>query len=196
VDVVLGKQGLMPQAASVPDQIAPAVDSPVRGFVSYKPSAEQNTIRMTGDTTLAIDKLTVSDTGLDEVSDTELDLRQGRIYAGVKKISGASQYLVKMPNGIAGVRGSLVVFDASGYCAAFQHSIVLSIIGADGRPITVVVNEGNEYDPIIRTVRPLPPGLGALLGETFTSLRTLYRQIVNFELDRTQCHISPTIGSK
>ena len=49
----------------------------MRGLVTYKPSAEQNTVRMTGDTVLAIDKLTVSDTGVDSVSDTELDLRQG-----------------------------------------------------------------------------------------------------------------------
>jgi hypothetical protein len=76
-------------------------------MVSYKPSAEQNAVRLMGDTVLAIDKLTVSDTGVDTVSDTELDLRQGGIYCSVKKLSGASQYLIKIPNGIAGVRGTL-----------------------------------------------------------------------------------------
>ena len=107
VDIVLGKKILMPQADPVPNRISEAADSDVRGFVSYKPSAEQNTVRMTGDTVLAIDKLTVSDTGVDSVSDTELDLRQGGIYNSVKKLSGASQYLIKIPNGIAGVRGTL-----------------------------------------------------------------------------------------
>ena len=107
VDIVLGKKILMPQADPVPDRISLAADADVRGYVSYKPSAEQNAIRMTGDTVLAIDKLTVSDTGVDTVSDTELDLRQGRIYCSVKKLSGASQYLIKIPNGIAGVRGTL-----------------------------------------------------------------------------------------
>ena len=61
----------------MPDRISVAADSDVRGFVTYKPSAEQNAVRLTGDTVLAIDKLTVSDTGVDSVSDTELDLRQG-----------------------------------------------------------------------------------------------------------------------
>ena len=100
----------MPQAEPVPDRVTLAADSDVRGYVSYKPSAEQNAIRMTGDTVLAIDKLTVSDTGVDSVSDTELDLRQGGIYNSVKKLSGASQYLIKIPNGIAGVRGTLFIY--------------------------------------------------------------------------------------
>ena len=194
VDIILGQKILMPQADPVPDRVSQAADSDVRGFVSYRPSAEQNAVRMTGDTMLAIDKLTVSDTGVDTVSDTELDLRQGRIYCSVKKISGASQYLVKLPNGIAGVRGSLVVFDASGYCAAFQHSIVLSIIGPDGKPETVVVGEGTRFDPQTGKTSPLPPGLTAELHQVFDVLRTLYYGNVNFTFDRTQCHISPTRG--
>jgi hypothetical protein len=194
VDIILGKKTLMPQADPLPDRVSLAADSDVRGFVSYKPSAEQNAVRMTGDTVLAIDKLTVSDTGVDSVSDTELDLRQGRIYCSIKKISGASQYLVKLPNGIAGVRGSLVVFDASGYCAAFQHSIVLSII-VDGRPITVLVDEGNEYDPGSGLIRKIPPILTTELGQIFDVLRTLYYGEVDFTFDRTQCHISPTQGN-
>src|ERR1035437_5163603 len=71
VDIILGKKTLMPQADPLPDRISLAADSDVRGFVSYKPSAEQNAIRLTSDTMLAIDKLTVSDTGVDTVSDTE-----------------------------------------------------------------------------------------------------------------------------
>ena len=194
VDIILGQKILMPQADPVPDRVSQAADSDVRGFVSYRPSAEQNAVRMTGDTMLAIDKLTVSDTGVDTVSDTELDLRQGRIYCSVKKISGASQYLVKLPNGIAGVRGSLVVFDASGYCAAFQHSIVLSIIGPDGKPITVVVDEGNQFNPQNGLITPLPAGLTFESHQIFNVLRTLYYGNINFTFDRTQCHISPTQG--
>jgi hypothetical protein len=63
---------------------------------------EQNVVRLSGGTTLKIDTLTVSDTGADTVSDTELDLQAGRIFASVKKLSDTSKYLVKIPNGIAG----------------------------------------------------------------------------------------------
>ena len=166
----------------------------MRGYVSYKPSAEQNAIRLTGDTVLAIDKLTVSDTGVDTVSDTELDLRQGRIYCSVKKFSGASQYLIKIPNGIAGVRGTLFVIDANGYVGVLRNSVVLSIIGPDGKPITVVVGEGSQFDPKSGLIAPLTADLTAALDQVITPLRTLYWGDVNFTFDRTQCRISPTQG--
>lgn len=194
VDIILGKKILMPQADPLPDRISLASDSDVRGYVSYKPSAEQNAVRMTSDTMLAIDKLTVSDTGVDTVSDTELDLRQGRIYCSVKKLSGASQYLIKIPNGIAGVRGTLFVIDASGKCAVLKNSVVLSIIGSDGKPITVVVGEGSQFDPQSGLITPLPADLNTELDQIITALRTLYWGDVNFTFDRTQCHISPTQG--
>jgi hypothetical protein len=194
VDIILGKTILMPQANPVPDRISAAADDKVRGYVSYKPSAEQNTVRMMGDTVLAIDKLTVSDTGLDSVSDTELDLRQGAIYNSVKKLSGASQYLIKIPNGIAGIRGTMFYISATGECAAFKNSLVLSIIGSNGKPDTVVVGEGSQYNPQTGTVSPLSPEMLEQLNRIFTALRTTYLEVVNFTFDRTRCHISPTVG--
>jgi hypothetical protein len=194
VDVILGKKILMPQADPLPDRVSQAADSDVRGFVSYKPSAEQNAVRLTSDTMLAIDKLTVSDTGVDTVSDTELDLRQGGIYCSVKKLSGASQYLIKIPNGIAGVRGTLFYISVTGECSVLKNSVVLSIIGGDGKPETVVVGEGTRFNPQTGQTSPLPPDMIAELDRIITVLRTLYWGDVNFTFDWTQCHISPTHG--
>jgi hypothetical protein len=195
VDIVLGKSVMMPQSAA-PDRISEAGDPYVRGLVTYKPSAEQNTIRMTGDTVLAIDKLTVSDTGLDSVGDTELDLRQGGIYNSVKKLSGASQYLIKIPNGIAGVRGTLFYISATGACSVFRNSVVLSIIGADGKPATVVVGEGNQFNPQTGQTSPLTPELTKMMDQAFKALRTMFYGAVNFTFDETACHISPTNGAR
>jgi hypothetical protein len=223
VDVILGKRtptmlelGKRKYNA-LPSRVSLAADANVRGYVSYRPLAEQNAIRMTGDTVLAIDKLNVSDTGVDTVGDTELDLRQGGIYCSVKKLSGASQYLIKIPNGIAGVRGTLFYIDATGRCIVYRNSAVLSITGPDGKPITVVVGEGNQFDPgnlgngqpgplspgvspLPPGVSPLPTGLGAELDRVFDALRTMYFpdygeiQEINFPFDTTQSHISPTQG--
>ena len=150
---------------------------------------------MTGDTVLAIDKLTVSDTGLDSVSDTELDLRQGGIYNSVKKLSGASQYLIKIPNGIAGVRGTLFYIGANGECSVFRNSVVLSLIGADGKPATVVVGEGNNFNPQSGQTAPLAPPQIHIMDDIFRTLRTTFPTgFIIFPLDQTQCHISPTAG--
>jgi hypothetical protein len=202
VDMVLGKTVEMPQAAPWPDRIGLAPDANIRGMVDYRPSAEQNTVRMTGNTTLAIDKLTVSDTGLDTVSDTELDLKQGRIYASVKKLSAASQYLVKIPNGIAGVRGCLIVIDAGGWCAVVKNknvekeesALLVSLVGSNGAPVTYLVGEGSQLNPQTGQISPLASDFLNILRQNFTSLDTVYVEIVSFVYDRTFCFISPTSG--
>ena len=76
VDVVLGKSMDLPQANWTPKRISYAVDAPVRGMISYRPSAEQNALRVMGNSTLVIDKLTTTSSGADTVSDTELDLKK------------------------------------------------------------------------------------------------------------------------
>jgi hypothetical protein len=194
VDVVLGKNIEMRQAAQWPERIGFAPDPYERGMIDYKPSVEQNMVRITGDTTLAIDKLTISDTGVDTVSDTELDLKQGRIFCSVKKFSAASQYLVKIPNGIAGVRGTLFEIDASGWCAVYKDSVLLSIVGPNGVPVTYVVGEGNQFNPQTGQIAPLPPELTTALQQVFTALDTLYVEVFPYAVDRTQCRISPTEG--
>ncbi len=207
VDLVLGKMVEMPQAAPWPDRIGPAPDANIRGLIDYKPAVEQNMVRMTGDTTLAIDKLTISDTGLDTVSDTELDLKQGRIFASVKKLSAASQYLIKIPNGIAGVRGCLIEIDASGFLAVTDDNgengmgngneargVLISIVVPNAPPQTFLVSDGNEFNPQTRAVSPVPPDSLQILRLNGKALKTVYVEIVSFVYDRTFCFISPISG--
>lgn len=195
VDIVLGKQIEMPQARLAPDRIAPASDSPVRGLVTYTPSPEQNTIRMTGETTLKIDKLTVADTGVDTVSDTELDLQKGRIFANVKKLSAASQYLIKIPTGIAGVRGTFFGIDANGWCAVLKNQVDFATVGADGQVITRSVTEGNQFDPATGQTTPLPQNLIKLMRSVSSAVNTTYVGFVSFASVRSDCYISPTHGN-
>jgi len=56
---------------------------------------------------LSIDKLTVDQTGVDTISDTQLDLKAGSIFGTVKKLAVGSKYEVKIPNGVAGIRGTI-----------------------------------------------------------------------------------------
>jgi hypothetical protein len=193
VDLVLGKNVAWPQAKSTPDRISFAPDYPVRGLISYKPSAEQNMVRLTGDTTLQIDKLTVSDTGVDAVSDTELNLKQGHIFASVLKLSAVSQYLIKIPNGIAGVRGTVVSAGADDTVAVLSSTggsdVVLSII-KNGVPETYPISSQNEYDPSAGQVIPIPPGLLNQLQKTADALKTAYLRIVSFAVDNTTLYTS------
>mgnify|MGYP001555963011 CR=1 FL=1 len=198
VDIVLGRGDIkMPQAAPIPTSVAPGADANIRGLISYKPSVQQNAVRMTGGTVLKIDKLTIADTGVDAVSDTELDLKQGRIFNSVKKLSAASQYLVKIPTGVAGVRGTLFGIGADGWVAVYKDSVLISLIGPNGTPITITVDQGNVFNPQTGQSSPMPADLQNLLRNIIISLQTLYHGtycFVHFHHDQDHCHVSPTTG--
>ena len=123
VDIVFGGK-IGEHLVPVPDKVALAYDGNVRDMVSYKAVAEQNVIRMESNTVLAIDKLSISNTGVDAVSDTELDLRQGTIFGSVKKLSARTQYVIKTPNGMAGVRGTTFIMSANGDITVVAGSMV------------------------------------------------------------------------
>ena len=196
-DLVLGKSIDLPQAKWAPERISPAPDAAVRGYVTYKPSTDQNAIRLTPNSTMAIDKLTIVDTGSDSVSDTELDLQKGKIFASVRKLSGASQYIVKLPNGVAGVRGTLFSISVDGGVACFESTgggVILAVTLSDGTSKTFVVAPGQLLDPTTGQPATISPQLNRVLHEVFAALRTTYFQVVNFEEDHTEHHISPTSG--
>ena len=199
VDVVLGRQALaMPQAAKVPDRIGPGPDAAVRGMVDYRPAVEQNLVRLSGNTTLKIDTLTVSDTGVDTVSDTELDLQNGRIFYSVKKLSNESKYLIKFPNGIAGVRGSQGFFSvangALGTCGASVHPLWITVESPGAPPTTIKVEEGQQYDPTDGQSSAMSPAMLTLLQQIAAAAGSSYAEIVAYSGNDVTVFLSPTSG--
>ena len=200
VDVVLGKDIDLPhngwQAAPLPSFPAPAPDSPVRGMISYKPAAEQNVVRLTPGTTLGISKLTITDTGADTVSDTELDLKKGKIFCSVKKLNGPSQYLIRLPSGIAGVRGTQFSIDVTGKVEVYHSTgggVVLSLILPNGTQVTLV-GSGFSYDPATGLLTTNSGELADFLKELFSALQTIYSPIAFACIDNTYIYVSPVHG--
>ena len=201
-DLVLGKDIDLPQNAPQaqwqPSYIAPAPDASVRGMISYRPAAEQNVIRVLPNSTLGIDKLTIVDTGADTVSDTELDLKKGKIFASVKKLNGASQYLIKLPNGIAGVRGTQFSISADGATTVYHSTgggVVLSLVPpGGGAPQTSIVGAGFSFDPATGQLVVLPGDEQTFLSRLFTALQTIYSPVSYVTTDSTCIYISPTHG--
>jgi len=192
VDLVLG-QRITHHIDPTVKPIAPAPDAPVRDLTTYKAVAEQNVIKMEPGTVLAIDKLTISDTGVDAVSDTELDLRQGTIFGNVKKLSAASQYFIKIPNGMAAVRGTTFVISASGAITVAQGSMVLSTV-SNGQPVTVVLGPGDQYDPATGQTTHLTPEEFIEAERTAVATITLVEGILSFADDTTLIYVSPVRG--
>jgi hypothetical protein len=203
-DVVLGIAVNFPQA-DTPSRIGLAPDAPVRGMISYKPTAEQNAIRLDQNSLLTIDKLTTTDTGADTVSDTELNLKQGSFYASVKKLSAAAQYIVKTPSGIIGVRGTQFSIDLNGdgtiqnvsvFHTTNDEGLILSMTSPSGSTVSQVVSEGQMYvrDSGSGKLIPIPASVIQELQQAFSDLRTIYGLVSSFERDNTIIYESPDFG--
>jgi len=104
-------------------------------------------VRVTEDTTLGIDKLTVDQgAGSEKIIETQLDLRNGRILGNVKHLAAASKYEVKTPQGVAGIRGTRYDIRADGSVTVIDGQVVVVYI-VNGQASTVTVNAGQTSTP-------------------------------------------------
>lgn len=110
-------------------------------------------VRVTEDTTLGIDRLTIDDLGPEKIIETQLDLRSGRILGSVKKLAAASKYEVKTPQGVAGIRGTRYDISADGTVTVLEGQVVVVYI-VQGQPVSVTVNAGQTARPPIRAGEP------------------------------------------
>jgi len=166
---------------------------------------QQNIVRLLPDTELAIDTFTYSQTGADTVSDTELNLKAGKIFGNVKKISAASKFIVKTPTGVAGIRGTSVYFGADGSCTVVDGSAVISEV-INGATVTVTLTEGQSFDSTTGQVSNLSSDAEAIEnnnvasitssvnGDVTSSQLATVNQAVS-TVDVTTIHVSPNTGT-
>jgi len=181
VDIILGGVDYVPSRVAV------------GGALSYRPEAEQDVIRMWEDSVLGFDKLTTMNTGADEITDTQLDLRAGRILGMVKKMPAASRYEIKLPNGVAGIRGTIYRISAAGVVQVLSGAVVISWTGSDGSPMTQVVNAGEQFDLRTGQLSPMPHfeenALRSASGELHFTHQVPPKTVV---VDQTTYYVSPT----
>jgi hypothetical protein len=80
------------------------------------------------------------------VTETLLDLKKGSIFGTVKKQAAASRFEVKIPNGVAGIRGTIFLIKSAGLVACIQGSVVAAYTAASGDVNTQPVGAGQEFD--------------------------------------------------
>ena len=139
--------------------------------INYKPdnkSAAANVLHLFPSTVMVVDKLSLQRTGADEVSETQLDLRAGQIVGTTKKLSGGSRYEVKIPNGVAGIRGTTFLIGANGTVYVLTGSVVISYVDSNGVLRTTTVTAGNSFTPIAGgagVTAPLTPAMETALSK-------------------------------
>jgi hypothetical protein len=135
-------------AAPQPVTYRPSIpDSRATAGASFQPTSEQNVVRIWGDSALGIDRLIAMETGADLVTETQLDLKRGRVSGSVKKLSAASKFDIKLPNGMAEVRGTLFDIQAVGIVRVYIGSLVVAWVDPKTQKVTTqIVMGGQLYD--------------------------------------------------
>jgi hypothetical protein len=154
VDLVLAREGA-PVPTALNRSVAGHLGFVAAGTLQYQPTAEQNTVRVWENSLLGIDRLTFSNTGAETVTDTQLDLKAGHILGNVKKMSAASRYEIKLPNGVAGIRGTVYDITADGVIRVASGTVVFSFVDGQGNVQTRVITSGQQYNPRTDQITPL-----------------------------------------
>jgi hypothetical protein len=117
-------------------------------------------VRLAENTTLVLDKLTLVDTGADTVVEVQLNLPEGTILGDVEKLATASKYEIKVPNGVAGIRGTRYRISASSLIVLLKGSLVFVYVAPGGTPTpyTLLSPPGAYFSPI-EGVKPAPADL-------------------------------------
>jgi FecR protein len=183
VDILLGSAGSAggafsgPNLLNIPGGGGSGAGAGGGGGSGTSGEIEQaNVVRIFQNTFLAVDKLTLDRTGVDEVSDTQLDLRAGQIMGNVKKLSQQSHYEIKIPNGVAGIRGTPFIGSSVGMFGVLKGpgldggKATVSFVLTDGSLSTVSCGPGEEIRPNPPHVEPIPADQLAAWVNIFNTL--------------------------
>lgn len=104
-------------------------------------------VKVTESTTLSLDKLDFSKAFDETVVEVRLDLKSGTILGNVKKLSAASKYEVKIPNGVCAIHGTEFRISANGVVYVLSGKVQMTYTLPGAQPVAHVVNAGQVYHP-------------------------------------------------
>ncbi|MBM3882374.1 MAG: hypothetical protein FJ387_22070 [Verrucomicrobia bacterium] len=105
-------------------------------------------VRVTPSTTLDLNVLSIDRSSGEKVIQTELGLSSGRILGVVRKLTAASRYEIKTPNGTCGIRGTKYAINVSGLVIVLEGTAdVWYIPPTETQPIKYEVPAGFTFDP-------------------------------------------------
>ncbi len=107
------------------------------------------TLRITEQSTLILDKFNLTDTGADTVVEVQLNIAEGTASGRVKKLPGGSKYEIKVPNGVAGIRGTWWVMNAQSELILLEGRLAFVVMKADGTltPVTMSAPPPKSFTP-------------------------------------------------
>ena len=151
-------------------------------------------VRILENTTLGIDVLDRVDTGVDEIHNVQLDLSAGTILGNVSKLSRASKYEIKLPGGIAGIRGTRYRCTADGRRTKIllldgtMVFVPVTVPGPVGTPLVLIAPPAIEYDSDAGGQKPAPV---EVIDEAVRQMPPLVRPTAPGPVVRTEVFVQP-----
>lgn len=100
-------------------------------------------VQIAPNSTFSIDEATATHTGTDVVTETQLSLSAGKMYAKVNKLAKGSRYEITTPKGIAGIRGSALSLTSNGQLTMGEGEAGIAF----GPNDVEIVHEGETVGP-------------------------------------------------
>lgn len=177
VDVVLNEEATAP-AVAITAPTAPSSTSAKAsggGGGSKAPAADQDVIRILDDSYLVFDTLNAVQTGADRVTETMLDLKKGSVFGSVKKQAAASRFEIKIPNGVAGIRGT-IFYVSTTFVSCIAGSVVAAYTGSSGDVSTQVIGGGNQLNTNTGVLSPISDSSNGSFDSMFRDISYSYRR--------------------
>ncbi len=167
------------------------------GGSGAKAAAKQNVIRLWENTLLGVDKLNSTSTGAGVVSETELNLKAGRVLGSVNKLSAGSTYEIKLPNGVAGIRGTDFEISSTGVLKVISGEVVLAFVNSStGETVTVRLRAGDSYNTGTQIISQIPQSEILSLQTTLEGITRIVTSSASTPItvvrDETIEYVSPT----
>lgn len=167
------------------------------GGSGVKAAAKQNVVRLWENTLLGVDKLTTTSTGAGVVGETELNLKAGRVIGSVNKLSAGSTYEIKLPNGVAGIRGTDFEISSTGVLKVISGEVVLAFVNSStGETVTVRLRAGDSYNTGTQIISQIPQSEILSLQTTIDGITRIVSAenttVITVVRDQTKEYVSPT----
>src|SRR5712692_5389188 len=125
-------------------------------------------VRIIENSTLGLDKLLITNTGADTVIENQFNLPEGTMLFNVNKLSAASKYEVKLPNGVAGIKGTKGRLSSNAFIVLIDGALVYVHVPQGGKPTPYSLSAPPPvYFSPAEGVKPAPEPLIAEVNRQF-----------------------------
>jgi hypothetical protein len=118
-------------------------------------------VQVASKSVFVIEKITSTDAGAERVTETQLSVNDGAIYAKINKLAKGSRYEIATPKGIAGIRGTATHVTSEGQTTILDGSAGVAFPKATNTNgvETIIVKAGETGGPNDNPPHPASPEL-------------------------------------